>query len=159
MATTHLSQALLALIDRRAHTATSLAKACGVHQVTVSRACAGERLSVESLKARCTRQTVASDGLELLLAHLRDEVERAGRSQTELDIAANGHAATDDILLLEEQARDDKELSAILHDLADMVRAFRRKLAEQNNTLRYPQVQDEPPADQVAAENQTPYNT
>lgn len=157
MATTHLSQALLALIDRRAHTATSLAKACGVHQVTVSRACAGERLSVESLKALCTRQTVASDGLELLLAHLRDEVERAGRSQTELDIAANGHAATDDILLLEEQARDDKELSAILHDLADMVRTFRRKLAEQSNTLRYPTA-NESPAEQAAAEDQKPYD-
>jgi hypothetical protein len=127
MALTHLSHALLALIDRRNTTATALGSEVGLHQVTVSRACAGERLSVDSLRALCTHQPDSRDGLELLLAHLRDEVERAGRLQTEVSITAEGKDATSDIRLLEEQARTDPELNAILHDLAQLVRNIRRK--------------------------------
>ena len=84
----------------------------------------------------------------MLLAHLRDEVERAGRSQTEIEVKANGVDSADDILLLEDQARNDKELGAILHDLAEMVRAFRRKLAAANL---------EPVAELMVAEDQAPY--
>lgn len=147
MASSHLAHALLALFDRRGFTGTAVAKDCGLSQVTVSRACTGERLAVESLKALCTRQKHPRDGLELLLAHLRDEVDRAGRSQLEVEIQAGEHDPADDILLLEEQAREDPELSAILHDLAQMVRAMRRKLATQRDA--YPL---------MAAEDQAPYH-
>lgn len=127
--TSHLSHALLALIDRHKSSATALAAIAGIHQVTVSRACSGERLSVESLKALCTKQPNPRDGLELLLAHLRDEVDRAGRHQTEVKIDADTATPDSDIRLLEAQAREDKELRAILHDLAQLVRAMHRKLA------------------------------
>lgn len=127
--TSHLSHALLALIDRRGSSATALAAIAGIHQVTVSRACAGERLSVDSLRALCTKQLNPRDGLDLLLAHLRDEVERAGRHQTEVNISADTTTHEDDIRLLETQARDDSELRAILHDLAELVRSMQRKLA------------------------------
>lgn len=153
MSASHLSHALLALFDRRGYTATSVGKDCGIHQVTVSRACAGERLSVDSLRALCTRQVHPRDGLDLLLAHLRDEVERGGRSQTEVAITASDHDTADDILLLEEQARDDAELSAIIHDLAEMVRAVRRKLAR---AAAYPQAADTTPL-QLVAEEQAPF--
>lgn len=127
--TSHLSSALLALIHRRGSSASRLGAECGIHQTTVSRACAGERLSIESLKALCTRQADPRDGLLLLLAHLRDEVDRAGRSQTELEITSCDHDPADDILLFEEEMREDDDLRAIVHDLAQMVRAVRRKLA------------------------------
>lgn len=150
--TSHLSQALLALFGRRSTSATRLGQECGIHQTTVSRACAGERLSVESLKALCTRQKHPRDGLELLLAHLRDEVDRAGRSQLEVEIQAGEHDPADDILLLEEQAREDPELSAILHDLAQMVRAMRRKLATHGQTPHAAAPL------QMVAEDQAPYS-
>lgn len=130
----HLSHALLALLDRRKATATSLAIEIGVHQTTVSRACSGERVAAESLRSLCTRQHDPRDGLDLLLAHLRDEVERAGRHQGEISIAADDREPDSDIRLLEEQAREDDELRAILHDLAQLVRSMRRKLTYQQTS-------------------------
>jgi hypothetical protein len=152
----HLSHALLALIDRRKTSASRLGQACGIHQTTVSRACAGERLSVESLRALCTRQQHPRDGLALLLAHLRDEVERAGRSQTEVAITADTHDVADDILTLEEQARTDSHLAAILHDLAKMVIAIRDK--ERAQRITYPTTNPDE-SHLAAAEDQAPYGT
>lgn len=63
----------------------------------------------------------------LLLAHLRDEIDRAGRSQLEVLIEAGALNAEDDIALLEAQSRHDVELKAIIHDLAQLVRAIQRK--------------------------------
>ncbi len=130
----HLSHALVALLDRRGTTATALAAEIGVHQTTVSRACTGERLSVDSLRALCHGQRNAQDGLDLLLAHLRDEVERAGRLQTEITIEVDHHQVDSDVRLLEEQSRHDEDLKAILSDLARMVRSIRRKYPSEQYT-------------------------
>lgn len=128
---THLSHALLALRDRRETTISALAARAQVAQGSLSRLMSeGRRPDVETLRALCTLQADPRDGLELLLAHLRDEVDRSGRHQTEVRIEADNHVPSDDIRLLEEQSRTDKELRAILHDFAELVRAIRRKYPE-----------------------------
>lgn len=136
MKTSHLSHALNALVSRRGTTLTELADQAGLSQGTLSRlASRDQRPDMPSLRAICTQIPELSDGLDLLLAHLRDEVERAGRLQTEVTIMADGQDTPDDIRLLVEQCQSDDEMRAILHDLAQLVRAIRRK----NSSILYPE--------------------
>jgi transposase-like protein len=124
---THLSQIIVAQLATSKRTGAALAREIGIHQTTVSRACAGERVSVESLRALCSKQVDQQAGLDCLIGHLHDEVERSGRSQTEVSIHLLEVAQMGDIQLLEEQARNDEELRNILRDLASMVRKIRAK--------------------------------
>ena len=125
----HLSHSLSALLERKKLTATALAAIAGIHQTTVSRACSGERLSVESLRALCTKQNDLKDGVQLLIAHLRDEVDRSGRLQSEIVIKADGISQEhDDIRILEEHSKKDENLAAIIHDLAQLTRSIRKNL-------------------------------
>jgi transcriptional regulator with XRE-family HTH domain len=127
---TNLAHALLALRDRRDLTLSAIAETSGLDQGSLSKLIGrARRPDVDTLCALCTKQPNPRDGLDLLLAHLRDEVERAGRHQTEVKISADTTTHEDDIRLLETQARDDSELRAILHDLAELVRSMQRKLA------------------------------
>jgi len=127
---THLAHTLLALRDRHSTTLSAIAASSGLDQGALSKLIGhGRRPDVATLRALCAAQPDARDGLALLLAHLRDEVDRAGRSQTEVRISGETTEPASDIRLLEEQARHDEELRAILHDLAQLVRAVRRKLS------------------------------
>ena len=129
MRRTHLSQALLALLNARGITITQLAGEVGIHQTTLSRLCAGtaDRPKIPSLRALCTQQQASTQGLQLLLAHLRDEVDRSGRLPTDVQISAQGEPPDDWLHLLVDQSRTDNELREILQALAELVRAVRRR--------------------------------
>jgi len=143
---TNLSLALWGLIARRKITATQLAAEVGLNQSTVSRACSSEprRIDIPTLRALCSGQLNQRDGLELLLAHLRDEVERAGRTQTEVSIVAAAVSPDDDIAVLAAEMRDgNAELIALIRDMAQLARMIRRT---------YPKFRDNPESLKVAEE-------
>src|SRR5690606_10637922 len=85
---------------------------------------AARRPDPETLKSLCTKLPDASDGLHLLVAHLRDEIGRAGRRQSEIAIEASD--VDDDIRLLLDEAAIDDDIRTLLHDLATLVRKQRR---------------------------------
>ena len=129
MIPTHLSHALLAATSDTSVRA--LATECGISPSTLSRLISDDRrVDEETLRKLCHANPREAAGLRLLIAHLRDEIERAGRKQTEIKISTPGASADDDdILLLQEDIRTDRNLRAIIHDLAQMARAIRRKKA------------------------------
>ena len=149
---THLANALLALLDRRDLSLSDVAQLAALSQPSLSKLIGhGRRPDIDTLRALANLAIPAHEheGLQLLIAHLRDEVDRAGRPQKDLEIAPRQPIdPADDFALLQQQAIDDRELAAILHDLAELVRAIRRK---------YPAHQaDEPLAADVAAALETP---
>lgn len=60
--------------------------------------------------------------MDLLIAHLRDEIERAGHSTHELEITADASRIDDDLRTLMEAAREDDQLRGMLRQLASFVR-------------------------------------
>lgn len=148
MSTTHLSHALLGLLTRRAISAKQLADETGLTQSTISRACSSrhQRLDVPSLRALCTSQPDPRDSLEILLAHLRDEVERAGRTIAEVAISATGRTPDDDIAVLAAEMRDgNEELIALIRDMAQLARAIRRREYPERAEGRALRAADDPP--------------
>lgn len=129
MSQTHLAHALLAITGTSSIRA--LATACHVSPSTLSRLISDERrIDEETLRKICQRNPDQNSGLRLLIAHLRDEIDRAGRLQTEVQISPAAISdEDDDILLLQEDSQTDEDLRAIVHDLARMARAIRRKKA------------------------------
>lgn len=138
----HVGSALQYLATARKTTYARLAENTGVSPSTLSGTLRGSRLEPQNLRALCTRLPVPADGLDILIAHLRDEIDRAGRLQTEIRIDADTHDHEEDIRLLARECQRDRELAAILHDLATLVRRHRRDDARQHSH---------------AAEDSTPY--
>jgi hypothetical protein len=122
-----------------------------VAQSTISRLVAGDRPAVDTLIAMKEQWANDRATLGLLVAHLRDEIERAGRSQAEIEVTVN-RLADDDIHVLAESAREDADLAAIIHDLAQLARRMRDK--SPGALLRYPLHSDQEAA---VAEEQAPY--
>lgn len=125
---TRLSHAIIAASD--ASSARALAATCGISPSTLSKLVStSRRIDVDTLHALCTK-TAPRVGLAILLEHLRDEVDRAGRAQTDVAIAATGESADDDLAvlaaeLMHERTRGASELRSMLHDLANLVRRYR----------------------------------
>ncbi len=131
---TCVSHAILAAAD--SSSVRALAAACSLSPSTLSKLVSTDRrIDPETLRALCTR-TAPHVGLAILLEHLRDEVERAGRAQTEVAINATGKSADDDLAILAselviERQRGGTELRSVLHDLANLVRNYRRATSQQ----------------------------
>lgn len=126
MARTHLSHALLALAA--SDSARALAERCQISPSTLSKLISSDRrIDVDTLHKLCSIETDSRGGLELLLAHLRDEVDRGGRLQTEVSITADDSTHDDDIRLLAAESPSDPELRAVLHDLAQLIRSARAR--------------------------------
>lgn len=128
MAHTHLAHALLALAGSKS--ASAVAKQAAISPSTLSKLISTDRrIDEDTLRKLCSMLPNPKAGLELLFAHLRDEVDRAGRLQTEINITADEATYDDDIRLLATESPNDGDLRAILHDLAQLVRNARAKLA------------------------------
>ena len=98
----HLSQSINALVSTRGITLAELASNIGLSQSALSKLAGySRRPDAQSLKALCTQLPEARDGIDLLTAHLRDEIERAGRLQSEINIVADKREAPVDIRLIE----------------------------------------------------------
>lgn len=128
---TRLSLAILAATN--SETVRALAKRCGLSPSTVSKLISKpRRVEPDTLRALCTRAK-GDEGLKFLLAHIHDEIERAGRSEEELVISRRAPDSDDDLQLLadelaQEKARDGDELRAVVQDLAKMVRSYRARI-------------------------------
>jgi transcriptional regulator with XRE-family HTH domain len=118
---THLGKALGAL--SRDRSLRSIAAAAGIAPSTITRLTTGARPDIITLRTLCTTQQDPRDGLDLLLAHLRDEVERSGRLQTEVRISGDDRPVEDDLRLLVEEAHRDEELRGLLVQLAGFIRS------------------------------------
>jgi transcriptional regulator with XRE-family HTH domain len=142
MPATYLSQALLALASTGS--ARALAEKVGVSPSTLSKLISTDRRIDENTLHKLCANTEGA-GLELLLAHLRDEVDRAGRLQTEVGISGDELTDDADIRVLAHEAIDNSELRDVLRDLARMVRAARaREAAYRQDELQLAAVGEAP---------------
>jgi hypothetical protein len=119
--TTHITNTLRAIIARSGKTDRWLAQVTGVSAPTLGRL-DKHRVSPETLCALCTKIPNPAEGLELLIAHLRDEIERAGRLQSEVTIEAVGAASSDDVALFLHEAQTNEHLRGIIADFAGAIR-------------------------------------
>jgi len=122
MSLSHLGRAVLHICEIRQTTAQKIARHAGLHHTMLSRAGNGGRLEAKSLRALCTSQPDARDGVELLLGHLRDEIERSGVGLSEIKISADDRVLEGDIRQLAEEAKVDAQLREVLRQLAVLVR-------------------------------------
>lgn len=142
MSTSHLGRAVAFICSERGTTQTQIAANAGLSQVILSRACSGTRPEAKTLRALCNSQPQHRDNVDLLVGHLRDEIERAGHSTHEIEINADVSMIDDDLRFLLEEARHDSHLAGMLRQIASFVRAR-------------PVVEEEPL--QAVAEEQAPY--
>jgi len=119
----HLARTVDALCIAKKTTAFAIAATAGMSHATLSRACAGRRLEERTLRALCTTQADPRDGLDLLVAHLRDEVVRAGRSDHEVAVRADNRPFDPDLRVLADEAMRDESIRGLLADLAALCRA------------------------------------
>lgn len=139
MIPTNLSSTLRALIVTGKETASKFALERGLSQSTISRLIAEDRrIDPETLRTLATHDD--KEGLEILIAHLRDEIDRSGRLQSEVQIDA-ADVRLDDLTLLATEAQTNPDLRAMLHDMASLVRRYQTNEAAQL----------------MAAEEQAPY--
>lgn len=134
MSNTHLGRAVAFISGTKHRTAREIAECAGLHHTLLSRACNGSRLETRSLHALCTSQPHPRDNLDLLIAHLRDEIERAGHSTSEIEIVADEARVDDDLRILLEEARNDEQLRGMLRQLAGFVRSHPVKGDEDTKT-------------------------
>lgn len=153
MSTTNLGRAVAYICSVKGTTQTQIAHNAGLSQVILSRACSGTRPEVKTLRALCTCQPDPRDNLELLVAHLRDEIERAGHGTHEIEISADVAQLDDDLRVLLEEARTDEQLAAMLRQLAAFIRTHP---VRSENEVSYTQPADEP---RMVAEEQAPYHS
>ncbi len=130
---TNLARAIDAICIAKKTTANAIAKAANIAQPTLSRACSGRRLEERTLRALCTSQVDTRDGVDILVAHLRDEVVRAGRRDYEVQIRADHRELEPTLRLLAEEATKDAALHGLLTDLAALV------IARPLDLTRYPE--------------------
>ncbi|MDF3056817.1 MAG: hypothetical protein K0R17_1032 [Rariglobus sp.] len=130
----HLAAALAAFLPLQKTTGGDYARTIGLSAATISRLLSGDRPAVDTLHTMSTKWPDSRASLGLLVAHLRDEIDRAGRNQAEIEVTASTIDETDDIHLLAREARHDPELAAILHDFAKMIRAHKKRYPEANES-------------------------
>jgi hypothetical protein len=123
ISTCNLSRAIDALCAGKKTNLSALAAGAKMNQSTLSRACAGRRLEERTLRALCTSQPDPRDGRDLLVAHLRDEVVRAGRLDHELTVRADSRTLEPDLRLLAAEAEQDESLRGLIADLAALCRS------------------------------------
>ena len=141
----HLATAFAAFIAASKKPARDFAQAIGIGQATISRVASGERPAVDTLHAMCTKWPDQRATLGLLVAHLRDEIDRAGRDQTEITVEADGFEEAD-IQLLARVAKDDPDLKAILHHFAQMIRGHKKPNVHKFEVpVSEPMVAEDPP--------------
>lgn len=140
MSLSHVGRAVQFIAGARKTTGTQIGANGGVSQVVISRASNGSRLETRTLKALCNSQPEKRDNLEILIGHLRDEIERAGHATSEIEIVADVSRIDDDLRVLIEESKHDEQLRGMLSQLASFVRTH--PLPEPSST--YPQfTQDE----------------
>lgn len=129
--TTLIGKAVLRELDARNITQVQLAARAGIHHTVITKLIAGRRPSPETLRAICNSWEDAELELGLLCEHLRDEIDRAGKLQDEIDVQPSGvvHKNPDDLDkdldIIRQEAMEHHDVYDLLHDLAGMIRRNR----------------------------------
>ena len=126
MELTHITTTIRAILAREDESESWLAGLTGVSPPTINRL-TQHRVSPETLRALCTRAP-KNYGVEILISHLRDEIDRSGRLQSEVQIESV-LASPDDLSLLASEAQTNPDLQAMIHDMANLIRRHHAALA------------------------------
>lgn len=127
--TTQMIHAALRLAGQTRTTQRELALRHHVLPCTVTRLLKGQRPTPENLRGLTHHWLRTADGIEVLCAHLRDEVARARVPEDEVDIAPANAPADGDldvrqaITELRRLARTSEQTRNLLLDLAIVLRA------------------------------------
>ncbi len=116
----HLGNAIVELSRKKETTLTHIAEISGIKQNTLSRTVNGIRPEAKTLNALCSPNAHGDDGKDLLIAHLRDEVEIAGRHSAEFIIKRQDKPVSETVRILSAEATADNHLRSLLNDLAAM---------------------------------------
>lgn len=120
MNVTNISNTIRAQIGREEGTALAYANARDIPPSTLNRLLnQQQRVDPETLKTLCTHHD--KNGIEILIAHLRDEIDRSGRLQSEIQIDAAA-PTDDDWTLLQRESQTNHDLRAIVADMARLIR-------------------------------------
>ncbi len=120
MTQTHLAAALLAVTHDSSVKA--LAERAGVAQSTLSRMVTkGTRAEPDTLEMICA-QLSPLQAREILVAHVRDEITRAGFTALDLDLITPDDPGADLNLLA--RVSDEPEFKAMIGELARFARSF-----------------------------------
>lgn len=119
----HLGTALANLISIKQISQSELSVQTKVSQPAINRLILGTRPEPGTLSAICQYWEIKSDGLSLLIEHLRDEIERANYKTESIHIEPRYDA--DNLTTLTETlisaARIDKDIRALLYDLGALI--------------------------------------
>jgi transcriptional regulator with XRE-family HTH domain len=121
MKTRHLGAALSNLISIKKTNQIKVAEKSGVSQPAINRIIQGARPTPETLKL-ITNAWEKKDGIALLIEHLRDEIERSGQLNDEINITprdGDDYNTLADTLI--SAARIDHDVRALLIDLANLI--------------------------------------
>ena len=120
----YLGRTLSALLNMAGKTQAELADAIGVRRPTVTALINdGTRPHPNNLGAICSWWSDPNHGTECLIAHLRDEISRAGMKQTMVSIQPTVTIPANTIEALKDAYARDATLRALLDDLAALVSA------------------------------------
>lgn len=122
---THAVRTFLAMLELSKLNPNAFAARAKVSHSTITRFVQGREPSADLLRLLCTCWDDPRHGLEVLRAHLLDEIERSGRRTSEFSINLS-HGDPDEqfaqaIEVLDAQSRIDPDLRATLVQLARMI--------------------------------------
>lgn len=123
MSITHIGRSVAAICSAKNTTAQEIAARAGLSHVVLSRAANGTRMESKTLRALVSSQPDRRDGLDLLVGHLRDEVERAGATGFDVIIQRDGREVSAELRLLAEECEVDHHLRELLHEMAAIVKS------------------------------------
>jgi transcriptional regulator with XRE-family HTH domain len=134
----YLGECLAAVMGSHGLTAIDLAQLTGISRPTMSRIVNSQRLTPDALRALCTQLPWVEDSLDILVAHLRDEITRSGRMQADIilgrskDPLSTIEGLSEDIRLLADSYLHDEDLQSILKTMAAMIRRDRLRTGFDN---------------------------
>lgn len=122
---THAVRTFLAMLELAKLNPNGFAARAKISHSTITRFVQGREPSADLLRLLCTSWDDPRHGLEVLRAHLLDEIERSGRRSSEFAISFT-HGDPDEqfahaLEVLDAQSRIDADLRATLVQLARMI--------------------------------------
>jgi len=130
---TRLGRKLGRIMSRNGLTQLAFSQSADIANATVAKVRSyGMRPGPEMLKTLCNCPAIArADGVELLCEHLRDEIDRAGFLQDEIQISAGTVRPTvaeidRDLDIIRDAVTEREDVRLLIHDLALVVRSLQQ---------------------------------
>lgn len=116
--------AFLSALTRRGLTQTHIAAKIGLHASTLSFFVQGRRPSAEMLRAVCGAWENQMDAVEIICAHLHDEIERSGLPQSAIRVEPAGAEYNAAVQRLAQLAQNNPTVAQLLADLLILAEAY-----------------------------------